>query len=155
MNTIEACPVFDRNGFGQAMFNKREPAGRGYDHVRGGNDPLPTSLYVVEEVRRLYSTVPNKHGVTSDDCRALVEDFLSLVIFVDQPPVRFIHQINPDDSAYVDRAIAVGAMTIVSRDNHSLGRVNVHKPWSASFRKAFPTLRVGTPVEYLATHAKA
>ena len=64
-------------------------------------------------------------------------------------PHVFDHPIDPDDSGYVDLALATGTKLIVSRDRHLLGLNNPAKPWSAEFRRRFPEFRVLTPEDLL------
>ena len=84
----------------------------------------------------------------------MVADFIAELFpratYVANVPRAFDHPIDPDDSAYVNLAVAVGAKLIVTRDNHLLNLTNPAKPWSADFRKRFPGIRILQPPDYLA-----
>jgi predicted nucleic acid-binding protein len=109
---------------------------------------------VLNEIAELHLNLPVRAGITAEDTDDLIQLILSFATALDQIPEVYFHPIDPDDSAYVNLALAAHAELIISRDKHLLGLRDVAKPWSKDFRDRFPQLRVLGPDEYLAECAK-
>lgn len=146
---IERRVVFDCNVFAQALLNPQGPAGRCLELARTGQVKLFVSEFVLEEIGELHLKIPSRAGITAVDTEDLGQVVRSFATVLDPVPAVYRHPIDPDDSAYVDLAIAANAELIVSRDKHLLGLRDPTKSWSKEFRDRFPSLRVVTPDEYL------
>ena len=144
--------VFDCNVFAQALLNPQGPAARCLELVRNGQIELFVSNFVLEEISELHLKLPDRAGITAEDTEDLAQIVRSYAKLLDPVPIIYIHPIDPDDSAYVNLAIAAKAHLIVSRDKHLLGLNDPTKPWSQEFRDRFSDLRVLTPDQYLLQH---
>jgi putative PIN family toxin of toxin-antitoxin system len=143
--------IYDCNVFLQYLLNRNGPSGRCVNLALEGSVELFVSDAVLDELREL----PEKPfcismGITGAVVAEFITELLPRVIYVEDVPDVFVHPIDPDDSAYVNLAIATGAELIVSRDNHLLNLTKHDKPWSAEFRARFPRIRILQPHQYLA-----
>lgn len=109
-----------------------------------GEFTIILSPQVIAEVLELPLKAPARYAVTDEKVSTFLAALVPSCLSVDLVPHVFDHPIDPDDSGYVDLAIAAGASAIVSRDKHLLGLVDTRKPWSADFRTAYPNLKVVT-----------
>ena len=57
---------------------------------------------------------------------------------------------DPDDSLYINLAIAADAQLIVSRDHDLLSLMDLASETGSDFHKRFPTIRILTPPAFLA-----
>jgi predicted nucleic acid-binding protein len=64
-------------------------------------------------------------------------------------PTLYEHPHDPDDSHYVNLALAAGARLVVSRDRDLLNLMETNRPEGEEFRRRFPELRILDPVEML------
>jgi predicted nucleic acid-binding protein len=64
-------------------------------------------------------------------------------------PLVFSYQRDPDDAHYVNLAIAAQAELIVSRDRDLLDLMDPTKPEAADFQRRFPQVRIVDPVGFL------
>jgi putative PIN family toxin of toxin-antitoxin system len=145
MRTVLDCMVY-----AQALINPRGPAGECLARGAKGEFVLVVSEYVLSEIRELPAKLPAKFAITDHKITALLDELIPVALLVSNVPHIFDHPIDPDDSAYVDLAVAAGAKLIVSRDRHLLGLKDPMKPWSEEFRRRFPDLNVLTVEELLA-----
>lgn len=60
------------------------------------------------------------------------------------PPL-YTHPFDPDDSHYVNLAVATNSRLIVSRDRHLLNLMDRGRTEARDFMMLFPTLTVTTP----------
>ena len=123
--------------------NPLGPAGACVDASINSRVKLFLSDFVLDEICDIPNkSTPRKIGITQQK----VESFASLLIdcaeLIAVPPALFVHPIDPDDSPYVNLALAADAGLIVSRDRHLLNLNNPAKPWSIEFRRRYPFLRV-------------
>jgi predicted nucleic acid-binding protein len=85
----------------------------------------------------------------------LIAAFLARIsfraVFVRDVPRVFDHPRDPKDEPYIDLAAAVEADHLVTRDNDLLYLTTDHSIEAKQFRQRFPSLRVLTPVDFLAT----
>ena len=143
--------VYDCNVFLQFLLNRNGPGGRCVCLALDGHVQLFMSDAVLDELRQL----PEKpfclgEGITDDVVAEFITELLPRVTYVSEVAKAFEHPIDPDDSDYVNLAIAAGAKLIVSRDNHLLNLTNPAKPCSAEFRVRFPEIRILQPPAFLA-----
>ena len=95
--------VFDCNIFAQALMNPLGPAGACVDAAMDGRVTLFISDYVLEEIRDIPNKpTPRKLGVTPQKAESLIVLLVDGVVRIPEPPVVFIHPIDPDDSPYVN-----------------------------------------------------
>lgn len=147
--------IYDCNVYLQYLLNERGPAGRCVELVRQRAVEAFTSDAVILELRELPAKLAHVHSSKVNDVTVagLVDLLHRRATHVADVPPRYAHPVDPDDSCYVDLALAAGADLVVSRDNHLLNLTNPAKPWSAEFRARFPHLRVLRPDAYLADRA--
>jgi len=132
------------------MLNPAGPAGRCVELARTGRVKLFVSEFILEEISELHLKLPARAAITAEDTEDLVQVVRSIATVLDPVPAVYIHPIDPDDSPYIDLAIAASAELIVSRDKHLLGLVDTAKPWADEFRTRFSDIRVLTPDQFLA-----
>lgn len=142
--------VFDCVVYLQAMTHIHGPAGQCLTALEHDAIRLWISDAILSEIRQL----PDKPGVqrmgcTFDRAERLADYLQGVCQYIAFPPAVFVHPIDPNDSCYVNLAIAANAHLIVSRDNHLLHLTNPAKPWSKLFRDSFPSIRIVTPVQLL------
>src|SRR5258705_493398 len=65
-------------------------------------------------------------------------------IVEDAPPI-YTHPIDPDDSIYINLAVATQSMLIISRDRHLLNLMDVQRSEGKSFHSLFPQLVIMPP----------
>jgi putative PIN family toxin of toxin-antitoxin system len=89
-------------------------------HAQRGRLLLFVSSYVLEEIRELPQKIKPKLGVTAERVDDFIRDLAKHAqATIDVPPL-YNHPIDPDDSHYVNLALATRAQLIVSRDRHLL-----------------------------------
>lgn len=151
MKPIPFWVVFDCNVCFQAMVSPNGPAGRCVRMVRDGSLKLFVSDYVLAEIRDL----PNdpqlvaKFQLTAEQAEAFIASIISVAQHCKDVPEVYQHPHDPDDSHYVNLAIANDARLIVSRDRHLLSLMDLARKEAQDFRRRFPTLRVLDPVSLL------
>jgi putative PIN family toxin of toxin-antitoxin system len=151
MNDAAMRTVLDCMVYAQALLNPRGPAGECLARGAKGEFAIVLSDYVVEEILELPAKLPAKFAITEQKVTFLLDELMPTALLVPDVPHVFDQPVDPDDSAYVDLAVAAGAKLIVSRDRHLLGLIDPRKPWSAEFRRRFPELNVLTVEELLTT----
>ena len=65
--------------------------------------------------------------------------------FVEHVPERYVLAVEPDDSHYVNLALAAEARLVVSRDRDLLRLMNTAIPEGREFRGLFPHLEIVDP----------
>ena len=152
---MQAAPpkvVYDCNVYLQHLLSPAGPASRCVRLAFDGAASLFVSDPVVAELRALPGKpVARRFGLDVDRVERFVSDLLRRATHLADVPSLYVHPIDPDDSAYVDLALAADARLIVSRDRHLLGLSDPSKPWADDFRRRFPSLRVVTVEGFLAT----
>jgi putative PIN family toxin of toxin-antitoxin system len=125
------------------------PAGDASVRPNPATSPLFVTPFVLNEIRESHRKIPAKYGVTSAQAETLAAGIATIATVVDQVPVVFTYQRDPDDAHYVNLAVAAQADLIVSRDKDLLDPVNPSRPESIEFHRRFPTLRILEPVQFL------
>jgi putative PIN family toxin of toxin-antitoxin system len=142
--------VFDCNIFLQFLLNPNGPASRCVGAALDHTAELVVSDAVLNELRELpEKPVAVRNNIDELTISRFIKALLQNSTYLPHVPVRYLHPIDPDDSAYVNLALAANAKVVVSRDRHLLNLNNPAKPWSAPFRAQFPDLRVVTAEEFL------
>ena len=135
--------VFDCNIYVQSLLSATGPSGACVQAALDRRVQLFLSPYILGEIRDTPNKpTPARLNVTPARVERLITNLLTTATFVPDVPHVFDHPIDPEDSHYVDLALASGSKLIVSRDRHLLGLNDPKKPWSADFRRRFPGLRV-------------
>ncbi len=135
--------------FAQALINPYGPAGECVERGVKNEFVVVLSPYVIAEIEDLPRKLLAKYDVTDAKVVAFLDALLPSCLVVAPVPHVFDHPIDPDDSPYVDLAVAAEARLIVSRDRHLLGLSSPDKPWSAEFRRLFPKVKVLAVEEFL------
>jgi putative PIN family toxin of toxin-antitoxin system len=151
MNPEPHLVVFDCNIFLQAMISPNGPASKCLELARSRQLKLVVSDYVLAEVRDLPNDrkVAAKFGLTVEKAERFIANLVGFAQHrKDVPPV-YRHPRDPDDSHYVDLALAEGAKIIVSRDRHLLNLMDPTDQDAQEFQRRFPTLRILEPVGFL------
>jgi predicted nucleic acid-binding protein len=84
-----------------------------------GEVVLFVSPFVLAEVREIHLKAPPKYGITAEQTDELARAVALLATIVTDVPEVYRHPYDPDDSAYVNLALKMGARLIVSRDRAS------------------------------------
>jgi putative PIN family toxin of toxin-antitoxin system len=137
--------VFDCPVFAQALINPRGPAAACLTHVQRGRLVLFVSDYVLQEIRELPYKLRAQLGVTSDRVERLIEDLAKYAHHVGDVPPLYTHPIDPDDSHYVNLAVATKSKLIVTRDRHLLNLMDEARREAREFMERCPGLVVITP----------
>jgi len=145
MSSVLHRAVFDCVVFAQALINPRGPAGECLERARTGVVRLFVSDYVLAEIRELPRKIPPRYGVTAESADELASDLVKFATVVSSAPSVYVHPHDPDDSHYVDLAVATNSSLIVSRDRHLLKLMDVTRPEARDFRRRFPGIDVLSP----------
>jgi putative PIN family toxin of toxin-antitoxin system len=141
--------VFDCPVFAQALINPRGPAAECLALAQVGRIVLFVSEYVIQEVRELPLKLNARLGITADRVDALLRDVATFAVPVANVPSVYAHPIDPDDSPYINLAIAADAKLIVTRDKHLLNLMDASRSEAIAFRNQFPAIEIITPVALL------
>jgi putative PIN family toxin of toxin-antitoxin system len=137
--------VFDCNIFASALINIRGPAGQCLEIVQKGYLTLFVSDYLLQEIRELPSKIPLKYGVTAERVEQFIEDLSKYARAITNVPSVYVHPLDPDDSHYVDLAVATSAKLIVSRDKHLRKLMDERTKDGKEFHEKFPSLNIILP----------
>jgi predicted nucleic acid-binding protein len=78
-----------------------------------------------------------------------LNDVAPLAEMINDVPDTYQHPVDPDDSHYVNLALAAGATLITSRDRHLLALMDQSQSLGRAFRQQFPQLDIIRPEELL------
>jgi putative PIN family toxin of toxin-antitoxin system len=141
--------VFDCVIFAQAIINDAGPAAACLDLARAKAIRLVWSDYVLADIRELPTKLPARLLVTHDRVEAFVQDVATFATMAGDVRPVYRHPIDPDDSHYVNLALAKGATLITSRDRHLLDLMDPSKPHARDFQHDYPSITVITPEQLL------
>ena len=147
--------VFDCVVYTQAIINPDGPAGRCLALARDGTISLCTSDYLLSEIRELPHKLKPRLRITPQKVEDFILDLMSVSRHVETVPETYVLQRDPDDSHYINLAVAVGARLITSRDRDLLDLMDDARPESREFMQRFPSLQILTPEELLAQFNRA
>jgi putative PIN family toxin of toxin-antitoxin system len=142
--------VFDCTVFAQAILNPRGPAGFCLHSAQVGKLIVFLCDYVIQEIRELPHKINPRLGVTVERIENLVQDLAKYAQPIKKIPNVFVHPHDPDDSPYVNLAVAANAAFIVSRDRHLLNLMDVSRTEGKTFKDSFPAIRIMSPDEFAA-----
>jgi putative PIN family toxin of toxin-antitoxin system len=112
--------VFDCNIFVQALINVRGPAAECVRCAQRGEIALFVSPFVLIEIREIHEKLPPKYGVTAEETERLATSLLTYATLITDIQELYIHPRDPDDSHYINLALATNAELIVTRDRDLL-----------------------------------
>lgn len=144
--------VFDCNVFLQALGNAGGPSGRCVAAALQRKVLLFISGYVLEELQDV-ATRPEiavKFRIPLERVDRLILNLQKAATPIADVLQVYVHPVDPDDSHYVNLALAADAELIVSRDRHLLNLTNPARKESQEFFIRFPRLRIVDPVQLLA-----
>jgi putative PIN family toxin of toxin-antitoxin system len=139
--------VFDCNVFFQALIGRHGPAGACIQRAVDGDVELFCSEHTLGELREVTMRPPiaRKFAITPERLEALVNTVRSAATFIDEVPARYVLRTDPDDSHYINLALAANARLIVSRDRDLLRLAEAADTDSREFRRLFPHLSIMDP----------
>jgi len=144
--------VFDCNVFLQAMLSTRGASYACWQRSIAGDVKLFVCPRILEEIRELPSKPRLQRFTffTLDVVEKFIEGILEIATLVADPPPVFTYPRDPDDTLYVDLAIATGALLIVSNDKDLLDLMNDTNPEGRQLRQTHPKFEAMTPGTFLA-----
>ncbi|MEX2213160.1 MAG: putative toxin-antitoxin system toxin component, PIN family [Phycisphaeraceae bacterium] len=150
--TAPQAAVFDCNIFLRAMLTPTGPSAACCDKAANGDVILHVAPFVFEELRDL----PNRKKLrrfphfTHERVERFIEEVLEFADLVVDPPPRFSYPRDPDDTPYIDLAIATGALLVVSNDTDLLDLMCDSNAEGSELRRMHPSFHVYTPPQFLA-----
>ena len=149
MNPAIPSVVFDCMIYAQAMISGAGSAAACFEQVRSHGLRLVWSDYVLQEVRELPPKLPPRLKLTPQRVEAFIDEIAPLAIQVTLIADLFANPFDPDDSHYVNLALAAGADIITSRDADLLNLMDDKRPEGREFQLRFPQLRILPPEQLL------
>jgi putative PIN family toxin of toxin-antitoxin system len=143
--TDPARVVFDCNVYSQALISPKGPAAACLTGAQQGDILLFVSDYVLQEVRELPRKIKPKYGVDDTSIERLIHDLETFAYFVKDVPSVYVHPIDPDDSHYIDPAVATKAQIITTRDDHLHRLMDQTQQIGRDFKRLFPAIAVIGP----------
>lgn len=141
--------VFDCMVFAQALINPDGPAGACVELARVRRIQLILSDYILQEVRELPEKLPPQLQVTADHVEWLIQELHECSESWTNVAEVYQHPLDPDDSPYINLALAAGAKLIATRDRHLLDLMDATIPAGHLFRRRFPELVILRPEQLL------
>lgn len=141
--------VFDCPIYAQALINPKGPAAACLTLAQTGLLSLYISDYVLQEIYELSSKLKPRLGVTADRVQRLIHDLAKYARPLDTVPAAYTHPLDPDDSHYVNLAIATNSQFIISRDQHLLDLMDNTQAMGQDFQARYPTIQVIDPATFL------
>lgn len=135
--------VFDCNIFFQSLISGTGPSSECLIRARTGAIRLHISQYVIDELLDVCTRphIQQKFGVTAEQAAAFIQELRSFALLIDQVPSIYVHPHDPDDSHYIDLAVATGSQLIVSRDRHLRLLMDLSRREAQDFHSRFPDIR--------------
>jgi putative PIN family toxin of toxin-antitoxin system len=141
--------VFDCVVYAQAIINPDGPAGACLEFAREGVLSLCISDYLLREIRELPGKLAPRLNITPQKVQEFIEDLVSFSRWIADVPHLYTLERDPDDSHYINLALASDAKLISSRDRDLLDLMDLSFPTARDFQTRFPTLRILRPEELL------
>ncbi len=153
--------VYDCNILLGAMLSTKGAAYQCKQVVDDRRVALFVSPFVLQKLRETphHPDLKKFKFLTPARVDAYIADLLKKATLIQDVPVVFEYPRDPDDAHYVNLALAVKAIYVVSRDNDLLDLSNPLKPAASEFKQRFPDLRIVEPRTFLSeiageTHPK-
>lgn len=141
--------VFDCNVHFQSFVGRSGPADACLDLALQRRVLLYYSAYVINEFLDICSRgqLRRRFGMTDERISAHVQLIRQAGALIHEVPDRYQLRIDPDNSHYVNLALAADASLIVSRDRDLLRLRETTSPDGAEFVRLFPGLEIMEPPE--------
>jgi putative PIN family toxin of toxin-antitoxin system len=136
--------VYDCTVFAQALINPKGPAGACVVAAQKGYAHVFVSDHVLRELRELPAKLPTRLGVTTERMDRLILDLGKYTEPVEDVPVDFTYDRDPDDAPYVNLASVTKARFLVTRDRDLLDLMSCPQ-----FSSRFPKLQIVEPPAFL------
>ncbi len=136
--------VFECTVFAHALINPRGPAGGCLAGAQRGQVRVFVSKYCLQEIRELSTKLPPRLGIAAERVDRFILDLAKYTEPVEDVPVEFTYDRDPDDAPYVNLASAAKARFLVTRDRDLLDLMQ-----SAEFTTRFPGLEIIEPSVFL------
>ncbi len=145
--------VFDCNVYLQVMLSGHGASCACWQKVLDGEVVLHAAPFVLAEIRRLpsHKSLRRFCSFTEERVERFLEALFDTATLVADPPQVLTFQRDPDDAAYINLAIAVGAEFIVTNDKDLLDLMSDAGPDGTALRRLCPNLRIVTPAQLLRT----
>jgi len=149
--------VYDCNVLLGAMLSTKGAAYQCKRLVDESKVSLFVSHFVLQELRQTPHHPDLKRFALHTPARveAFIIDLLTHATLIDNVPTLFDYPRDPDDAHYVNLALAVNAIYVVSNDNDLLDLMDTSKPPAIDFKRRFPGLRIVEPKTLLREIEKA
>lgn len=141
--------VFDCVVYAQAIINPDGPAGACLEFARNGALSLCISDYLLGEIRELPGKLKPRLQITPEKVEQFILDLVSFSRMVQSVPEVYILDRDPDDSHYINLALAADAKLITSRDRDLLDLMDPSQSAGREFALHFPQLQILTPEQLL------
>ena len=144
--------VFDCMLFLQATANRKSPAARALDLLESNKVRLFVSRQTLKELRQVLSRPEVRKslpGITDESVEALFVRLRKKAILVKDVPQAFKYPRDPKDEPYINLAVAVDAIYLVSRDTDLLDLMRWDTEEGRDFQKRFRHLKIIDPVTFL------
>ncbi len=144
--------VFDCGVFLQGLISKSGPAVACLELVEQEKIKLITSEDTLAEIKDVLSRSRLRErnpDLTDEKVKNLIEMLLEKGEFIKNVPQRFTYSRDPNDEPYINLAIEVNAVFLVSRDNDLLDLMTAYADECKDFRRRFRNLKIVNPVEFL------
>lgn len=144
--------VFDCNVLLQALASPHGPSGHCLAAVIAGRLTLVVSPPILQEFAEvaLRPRVAQKLAITPHMVQQALTTLRDTALVLDNVPFVYSVPDDPDDSVYINTAIAAGAIVVTTRDDDLLRLMDASSPAGRDFISRFPHLQVLTPVGLLA-----
>ncbi len=146
--------VFDCNIYLQALARKDGPAARCVELAIAASFDLVVTDETIAEFHRVTSRPKVRKKfllATDEDIRKFADRVFSVATRIESVPEVFNLKRDPEDSKYINLAVAAHAKFIVSRDNDLLDLMTGTDEDAETFRKTCPDLAILDPVAFLNT----
>ena len=140
--------VFDCVVFAQALISDKGPSAACLELARKGEVILVCSVYVFQEVRELPGKL-TKYAVTPERVDAFLREVATYCEFIDPVPHVYVNPLDPDDSPYIDLAVAGQATLVTSWNEDFRSLMDKNTPAGRDFQSRFPNLLIVSPVQLL------
>lgn len=153
MSETRPRAVFDCNTLLQAMATPQGPAGECMARAAAGSVQLFVSNAIIEELQEVSQRpqIVRKLRLTTYRRQRFLITLEATATLLDKFEEPFRYSRDPDDSMYVNLALACGGMLVVSRDKDLLDLMSDTNIDGKALRVEYPAFQVLTPPQFLKT----
>lgn len=143
--------VYDCNVFLQALISTSGPSGECVRAAFRGEVILFISEFVINEIRDVTARpiVASRFEITPKRVDLLLANIASVAILIAEVAPVYEHPHDPNDSPYINLALAACAHLVVSRDRHLLNLMDAASPHGRDFQRRFADLKIIDPTTLL------